>query len=127
MIFRFVPQVSPYRFTRPFGAIKTAIAARVLTVCLAALTGIVSPQVGRCSPDAAMPGTILKTLPNGLRVIVREDHSAPLVAIDLWVRGGSGAEGRDESGTAHFLEHLIFKGTPTRAAGEIDAAFGDLG
>ncbi|HXG24298.1 MAG TPA: pitrilysin family protein, partial [Chthonomonadales bacterium] len=49
------------------------------------------------------------------------------MAIDIWVRAGSGQEKESESGTAHFLEHLIFKGTPTRKPGEIDAAIEDLG
>jgi zinc protease len=69
----------------------------------------------------------LSTLPNGLRVLIREQHTVPLVAIDIWVRAGSGQEAVAESGVAHFLEHLIFKGTPTRKPGEIDAAIEDLG
>lgn len=66
-------------------------------------------------------------LPNGLRVVIEERHGAPLVAIDLWVRAGSGAQRADEDGTAHFLEHMIFKGTAKRKPGEIDALFEDVG
>src|SRR5205085_4459088 len=64
---------------------------------------------------------------NGLKLIIREQHGAQLVAIDIWVRAGSGREAPGEAGAAHFLEHLLFKGTPTRGRGEIDAAFEDIG
>src|SRR6266511_948135 len=74
-----------------------------------------------------LSGTRLSVLPNGLRVIHREHHSAPLVAIDVWVRAGSGKEGEAENGAAHFLEHLLFKGTPTRGPGKIDEAIENLG
>jgi len=74
-----------------------------------------------------MAGVVKRDLPNGMRLLIREQHGAPLVAIDAWVRAGSGVEEADESGCAHFLEHLLFKGTPTRKAGEIDEAIEDLG
>jgi zinc protease len=79
------------------------------------------------SAAPVMQGAVLRVLPNGLRLIVREQHAAQLVAIDAWVRAGSGREMEGESGAAHFLEHLLFKGTPTRKPGEIDAAIEDLG
>src|SRR5206468_8193969 len=77
--------------------------------------------------DSPLAGAKLFTLDNGLRVLVREQHDAPLVAIDLWIRAGSSYEQPDENGAAHFLEHVIFKGTSTRKKGEIDAAFEDVG
>jgi zinc protease len=76
---------------------------------------------------SVLSGTELRVLPNGLRLIVREQHGAKLIALDAWVRAGSDREGPNESGAAHFLEHLLFKGTPTRKPGEIDAAIEDLG
>ena len=76
---------------------------------------------------SVLSGTELRVLPNGLRLIVREQHGAKLIALDAWVRAGSDREGPTESGAAHFLEHLLFKGTPTRKPGEIDAAIEDLG
>ncbi len=69
----------------------------------------------------------LRVLSNGLRILVHEHHAVPLVAVDLWIRAGSAEEAPNERGAAHFLEHLIFKGTPTRKPGEIDTAFEDLG
>lgn len=69
----------------------------------------------------------MRTLPNGVRVLVREQRATPLVAIDVWVQAGSAAELPGEAGAAHLLEHMLFKGTPTRKAGEIDFAIENLG
>ena len=52
----------------------------------------------------------LRTLPNGLRLVMREDHSLPIVAMEVVVRGGSAADG-DSPGVAHYCEHLVFQGT----------------
>ncbi len=67
------------------------------------------------------------TLTNGLRILVRERHTTPLVAVSLWVRAGAREEREGENGCAHFLEHTLFKGTKTRGVGEIDAAIETLG
>ncbi len=66
------------------------------------------------------PATVRRTvLPNGLTVIVRRDTSAPVVAIVTYVRAGYFDETDDVVGIAHVLEHMFFKGTPTRGVGEI--------
>jgi zinc protease len=54
------------------------------------------------------------TLDNGLRVLLLEDHRSPIVSFQMWYRVGSRNEQRGATGIAHFLEHLMFKGTPTR-------------
>ncbi|MCB1077256.1 MAG: insulinase family protein, partial [Verrucomicrobiae bacterium] len=60
------------------------------------------------------------TLPNGLELIVREDHSSPVVSLQAWVRTGSIHEGEWlGAGLSHFLEHMLFKGTSRRDANEI--------
>lgn len=60
------------------------------------------------------------TLPNGLELIVGEDHSSPVVSLQAWVRTGSIHEGEWlGSGLSHFLEHMMFKGTRRRSANEI--------
>lgn len=51
------------------------------------------------------------TLPNGMQAVVIEDHRAPVVTHMVWYRAGSADETRGKSGIAHFLEHLMFKGT----------------
>jgi zinc protease len=66
------------------------------------------------------PATVRRTtLPNGLRVLVRRDASAPLVAIVTYVSAGYFDETDDVVGISHVLEHMYFKGTPTRGVGEI--------
>ena len=75
------------------------------------------------TPDLAPlldPATVHRTvLPNGLTVLVRRDASAPVVAINTYVRAGYFDETDDVVGVAHVLEHMFFKGTPSRGVGEI--------
>lgn len=61
------------------------------------------------------------TLDNGMDVVVIEDHRAPVVVHMVWYRAGSADEDPGVSGVAHFLEHLLFKGTETLAPGEFSA------
>ena len=73
-------------------------------------------------------GTVTEyTLPNGLQVLVVPSNAADLVTMDVWVGAGTRRETAENNGVAHFMEHLIFKGTPTRKPGDIDAAIEDLG
>ena len=51
------------------------------------------------------------TLPNGLRVVIHEDHTAPLVAVNVWYHVGSGREVKGRSGFAHLFEHMLFQGS----------------
>lgn len=59
------------------------------------------------------------TLPNGLEAVVIEDHRAPVVVQMLWYKIGSADEQPGKSGIAHYLEHLMFKGTDKLAPGEL--------
>src|SRR6476661_10922724 len=71
-------------------------------------------------PATIDPSTVRRTvLPNGLTVVVRRDRSAPVVAIVTYVSAGYFDETDDVVGIAHVLEHMYFKGTPTRGVGEI--------
>ncbi|MGH6948258.1 MAG: M16 family metallopeptidase [Kiloniellales bacterium] len=58
------------------------------------------------------------TLDNGLQVVVVTNHRAPIVTHMIWYKVGAADEEQGESGLAHFLEHLMFKGTDTLAPGE---------
>jgi len=58
------------------------------------------------------------TLGNGLEAVLIEDHRAPVVHHMVWYRVGAADESPGESGVAHFLEHLMFKGTPSVPPGE---------
>ncbi len=65
------------------------------------------------------PDRLLFTLENGLRVAIQEDHFAPVVAIQIWVKAGSADETPDVAGAAHVHEHMLFKGTRRRPVGAI--------
>lgn len=69
---------------------------------------------------AEMPDGISHfTLENGLEAVVIEDHRAPVVVQMLWYRIGSADEAPGKSGIAHYLEHLMFKGTDRLGPGEL--------
>src|ERR1700709_552135 len=77
---------------------------------------------------ALPPGVKVTHLENGLTVIVREDHSAPVVSAQAWSMTGSINEGRWlGAGMSHVLEHMLFKGTTTRGASRIDQEVQEAG
>jgi len=67
------------------------------------------------------------TLDNGLDVVVIEDHRTPVVTHMVWYRVGAADEPPARSGIAHFLEHLMFKGTDAHPAGEFSKIVADIG
>ncbi len=84
------------------------------------LTGLVLTVFATVSVAADDQVTTFK-LDNGMDVVVIEDHRAPVVVHMVWYRAGSADEDPGVSGVAHFLEHLLFKGTKTLAPGEFSA------
>src|ERR1700693_1165589 len=74
------------------------------------------------------PGVQLTTLENGLTIIVREDHRAPVVSAQAWCGAGSIHEGKWlGAGLSHVLEHMLFKGTTTRPGSRIDQEVQEAG
>jgi len=74
------------------------------------------------------PGVKLTTLDNSLTIIVREDHSAPVVSAQAWCMAGSIHEGRWlGAGLSHVLEHMLFKGTTNRPGSRIDQEVQEAG
>src|SRR3954470_4332060 len=74
------------------------------------------------------PGVTMTTLDNGLTIIVREDHSAPVVSTQAWAMAGSIHEGKWlGAGLSHVLEHMLFKGTTTRPGSRIDQEVQEAG
>lgn len=67
------------------------------------------------------------TMENGLKVVLEENRNAPVVALQIWVKVGSGDEKQEEAGVCHFIEHMLFKGTEKRKAGEIAKEIESLG
>jgi len=60
------------------------------------------------------------TLPNGLEVILHQDHTTPMVAVDTWFHVGSGDEKAGHTGFAHLFEHLMFMGSEHVPTGQFD-------
>lgn len=74
------------------------------------------------------PGVKLTTLETGLTIIVREDHSAPVVSAQAWCMAGSIHEDKWlGAGLSHVLEHMLFKGTTTRPGSRIDQEVQEAG
>ncbi|WP_028485739.1 M16 family metallopeptidase [Thiomicrorhabdus chilensis] len=67
------------------------------------------------------------TLDNGMRVLVKEDHRAPVVVQQVWYRVGSTYEQAGKTGLSHMLEHMMFKGTQNLAPGEFSKIVSQLG
>jgi zinc protease len=61
----------------------------------------------------------VQKLSNGLRYVIREDHTSPVVSLQIWVRCGGVNEAGPTAGVSHFLEHMVFKGTEKLSAGQI--------
>ncbi len=87
------------------------------------LLGLVAPAMGA----AANPSVHEFSLDNGLKVIVKEDHRAPVVVSQVWYKVGSTYEHDGITGISHVLEHMMFKGTPTHPAGEFSRIIAENG
>jgi len=90
----------------------------------------------RLSTDASALATLRQSndrlarfiLDNGMTCLLKEDHSAPVVSIQIWVAAGSITEDQMlGAGLSHYVEHMIFKGTPTRKPGDIARSIQDAG
>ncbi len=113
--------------TRITAAGRHAAAPRALrAICLAAFLGLVT---GVAPVSAASFGDDVSTftLDNGLKGVVIPDHRAPVVTHMIWYRVGAADEQPGTSGIAHFLEHLMFKGTPSHPEGEFSRIVSELG
>ena len=82
-------------------------------------------------PPAAPPKIELAytqfTLANGLRVILHEDHSVPMVSVNMWYHVGSARELPGRTGFAHLFEHLMFMGSGHVKPGEFDQWLEEIG
>lgn len=67
------------------------------------------------------------SLENGLKVVVREDHRAPVTTSQLWFKVGSSQEPPGQSGLSHALEHMLYQGSSKTCAGETSAILERLG
>jgi zinc protease len=70
---------------------------------------------------------VREVLPNGVVLIAQEHRASDVVALQLWMRMGGRDEAAGELGLAHYIEHMLFKGTPTRPPGSIDTVIEGFG
>jgi len=101
---------------------RLARAGSVLAlVLIAGCAGVAGPRGG-----AAVAPT-REVLANGVVLIVHEHRASDVVALQLWMRMGGRDEAADELGLAHYIEHMLFKGTATRPPGSIDTMIEGFG
>jgi zinc protease len=84
---------------------------------MAALAGLPGPAAGQGVPKLQYEKV---TLPNGLEVILHEDHSTPIVVVNTWYKVGSGDEKPGRTGFAHLFEHIMFMGSENVPVGQFD-------
>ncbi len=89
------------------------------------------PHLDVAAPGSARPaagsGVVDFRLDNGLTVVVIPDRRAPVVTHMVWYRNGSADDPQGKSGIAHFLEHLMFKGTKAHPQGEFSLRIAEIG
>ena len=101
---------------------------RVMPAAMFAAALAFLPQAARAESSTRIaPDATEFTLPNGLQVVVIPDHRAPIVTHMIWYRVGAADDPPGKSGIAHFLEHLMFKGTKAHPAGEFSGRVSEMG
>ena len=86
-----------------------------------------APIAASAQTTVTAPPPTSFTLSNGMRVVVIEDHRTPVVTQMVWYKVGSADETAGKSGLAHFLEHLMFKGTSNHPVGEFSQTVQKIG
>ena len=96
----------------------------LLTACSPAVTAGPGPNAPAPATTSAIPRIQFEkyTLPNGLEVILHEDHSTPIVTVYTWYKVGSGDEKPGRTGFAHLFEHIMFMGSQNVPVGLFDQA-----
>ena len=89
-----------------------------LNACTLALMCLAVSLAMSLAQAAEAPPVTETVLDNGLRILVLEDHRSPIATVQTWYRVGSRNEIPGATGLAHFLEHMMFKGTPTHGRGQ---------
>jgi len=86
------------------------------------------PVSGKKSPFQPVKAKVSEfMLDNGMKIIVREDHRAPVVVSQIWYKVGASYEHNGITGVSHVLEHMMFKGTNTHAPGEFSRIISENG
>ncbi|XP_065855609.1 probable mitochondrial-processing peptidase subunit beta, mitochondrial [Euphorbia lathyris] len=85
------------------------------------------PTIASHTHILSAPETRVTTLPNGLRIATESTLSSKTATVGVWIDAGSRFETDDTNGTAHFLEHMIFKGTERRTARSLEEEIENMG
>ena len=101
-------------------AVKSAVMRLATLFAVAALTISSSAIAQQTAPSRIELPYTQFTLPNGLTVILHEDHAVPLVSTNMWYHVGSAREKPGRTGFAHLFEHLMFMGSEHVKPGEFD-------
>jgi zinc protease len=101
--------------------------ATIAAISMTVLASAAAAQPVDLSGLKIAPDAETFTLANGLEVVVIPDRRAPIVTHMIWYRVGAADEPPGKSGIAHFLEHLMFKGTATHPANEFSATISRVG
>src|SRR3972149_6141546 len=91
------------------------------------LLALLAPAVSPATAQSRTAAPLRVVLDNGLTVIVQETHATEIVTLQAWVKVGSRDETDETNGAAHFVEHMLFKGTQRRRVGQIDREVEGLG
>jgi zinc protease len=92
-----------------------------------------TPALAQAPAAAAAPARPIEvpytqfTLPNGLHVILHEDHTVPVVSVNVWYNVGSAREKAGRTGFAHLFEHLMFMGSGHVKTGQFDTLLEGVG
>ena len=100
-----------------------------LTVLAVTQSSFVSANAEKAADKAAVttPAVFEKILPNGLKVLVKPDHRAPVIVSQIWYKVGSSYEFGGTTGLSHILEHMMFKGTKKIAPGKFSNIIAENG
>ncbi len=83
--------------------------------------------VGPMRPILPSDKISFRLLDNGMRVLVRESHAVPVVALQVWVKAGSRYEQRETSGVFHLIEHMLFRGSQNRRPDQVNEEIESIG
>lgn len=111
----------------PRALLCLCVSMPILTACAATPIKQAKAQTATQPNAQTAPATVTETLENGLKIVVRPDHRAPVVMTQIWYKVGSVDEPIAQTGLSHALEHMMFKGTAKVPSGELSRIVSKFG
>ena len=100
---------------------------RFLFLSILLFSGTANASTAEAETVKSKSGVSVKVLDNGLKILVKEDHRAPIAVVQVWYRVGTSYEHEGITGLSHALEHLMFKGTTKRKSGDFEVILSRIG